>query len=445
MKVTQKKLDGGKILFEGTASVEDVDRAFNYAAFEFANQMGLKPKANMTVQQACKEELGITDLDAQVQGRAIELIGPMVLDKKDISPLFAPTPMPTSEMKRGQKFTFTMTVTLKPDYDLKSYDPIEMTVQPFVPDLSTIDKQIADMADQYAGYEASGEDHPIAKGDTALITIEASINGEPLTGLNTGEDGRPYTAGEGYMPPEFDDGVIGMKPGETKTFSFKAPDWDEEGNTIEVDVDATVTVKELQKKVKPTIDDEWVRNYYPMYRSLDDFRHSMEDNMIKAQREQYEVYLRNQAAYVNSQRFQGKLPDEAYEATAKTLQERMRAQLAEQNMTWEQFVEENGGQNQFQMLMMMETRQTLVTGLALDAVFKKKKLVVSEEDIMDACKSISPREPGRIRKELESSDRNFVLREAAERACAAKYLVEHAIITEATQEEMAAAAAQQQA
>ena len=226
MKVTQKKIDGGKYLLDCVASEEDVSKAFYTASVEFASQMGLRPQKDITVEQACRDQLGITDLDSMVQGRALELIAPMALDKKDIIPLFPPTPMGTTEFKRGKKFAFTMTVTPKPAYELTSYDPVEFTFPPFTPDLSGVDDQIKRIAEQYAGYGTAPEQHEVRKGDTCLISIDAAVDGVPLAGLNT--PGRPYTAGEGYMPPQFDEAVIGMKPGETKTFSFEAPDWDPE-------------------------------------------------------------------------------------------------------------------------------------------------------------------------------------------------------------------------
>ena len=428
MKVTQKKIDGGKYLLDCVASEEDVSKAFYTASVEFASQMGLRPQKDITVEQACRDQLGITDLDSMVQGRALELIAPMALDKKDIIPLFPPTPMGTTEFKRGKKFAFTMTVTPKPAYELTYYDPVEFTFPPFTPDLSGVDDQIKRIAEQYAGYGTAPEQHEVRKGDTCLISIDAAVDGVPLAGLNT--PGRPYTAGEGYMPPQFDEAVIGMKPGETKTFSFEAPDWDPEKGEVMQNVHCTVEVKELQEKQVPEIDDEWVKTYMPMYRSLEDFRHSLEDQFTAMQREQYDNALRGQAAAALTSRFQGSIADEAYEITSKMIQDNLRQEISAQGMTWDQFLEENGGAQQVNMLMMMQTRQQLVTGFALDAVFRKKKLVVSEEDIMDACKNMNPQYPSRVRKELEDTGRNFVLRESAERVCAAKYLVKHAIIHE---------------
>ena len=440
MKVTQKKIDGGKLLLDCVASEEDVSKAFYTASVEFASQMGLRPQKDITVEQACREQLGITDLDSMVQGRALELIAPMALDKKDIIPLFPPTPMGTTEFKRGKKFSFTMTVTPKPNYELSSYDPVEFTYPAFKPDLSGVDDQIAKIAEQYAGYGTATEQHEVRKGDTCLVAIDASVDGVPLNGLNT--TGRPYTTGEGYMPPQFDEQVIGMKPGEVKTFTFEAPDWDADKGEFTQVVDCTVSVKELQEKQVPEINDEWVKTYMPMYRNLEDFRHSLEEQFTAMQREQYNIALQNQAASKISERFEGSIADEAYEITSKMIQENLRKEISAQGMTWDQFVEQNGGAQQINMLMMIQTRQQLVTGFSLDAVFRKKKLVISEEDIMDACKNMNPQYPSRVRKELEETGRNFVLRKSAERLCAAKYLVEHAIIHEPVEEKKEAESAE---
>lgn len=437
MKVTQKKIDGGKILLDCVASEEDVAKAFYTASVEFANQMGLRPQRNVTVEQAVKEQLGITDLDSMVQGRALELIAPMALDKKDIIPLFPPKPMGTTEFKRGKKFAFTLNVTPKPQYELTSYEPVEFTFRPFKADLSGVDQQIAQMAEQYTSFETADEQHEVRSGDTCLIAIEASCDGVPLKGLNT--DGRPYVADAGYMPPQFDAAVLGMMPGETKTFTFEAPDWDpEHGERVQI-VDATVTVKEIQQEVVPEINDEWVKSFMPMYRGVDDLRASIEKQMTDAQREQYDAALRNAAAGALTSRFKGSIADEAYEITSKMIQDRIRQQVTASGMTWEQFEQENGGAQQLNMLMMLETRQQLVMGFCLDAIYRKKKLVVTEEDIMDACKNMNPQYPTQARKELEETGRNFVLREAAERVCAAKYLVKHAIIHEPVKENQEAA------
>ena len=73
-------------------------------------------------------------------------------------------------------------------------------------------------------------------------------------------------------------------------------------------------------------------------------------------------------------------------------------------------------------------RQQLVQGYALDAYYRHFNLSYTDQDVLEVCKSINPRQPERLRKQLEAGGLGFSLRESAQRLCAAKHLVEHADI-----------------
>ena len=98
-------------------------------------------------------------------------------------------------------------------------------------------------------------------------------------------------------------------------------------------------------------------------------------------------------------------------------------------MTYEQFIEQQGGEQQFNMMMMMQTREMLVQGYALDALFRHEKLVLTDEDIEAACRAMNPQQnPKQVRNQMEQSGRGFALREAAERLKANQWLVDHAVV-----------------
>lgn len=426
MKVTQKKLGDGKLQLEAVATPAEVDRALRMAQIGFAQQMGLRPQKDKTIEQIAEESMGIKDLDSVVESSAVEYLAPFAIDKKNIIPAFPPTPMPSSSLKRGQEFAFRLYVMPKPDYELTSYDPVEITVQPLKVDTSEIDKQLAEMAERYAGYETD-EPHVIGKGDSCQLSLKCFRNGEPIPGLTS--DARTYTAGIGLMPDGFDENIIGMNVGETKSFTFEGPGLDDNGNEITEVIECTVTVNETQKKVIPEIDDEWVKTYMPMYKGVEDLRRSMEAELTKYQRQQYDEYVRQIAAAELSNRFQGRIDDAVYESMQKNLIQNLRQQLQQQGMSYDQYVEQNGGQQQFGMMMMMQTRSMLVQGYALDAVFRHEGLILSDEDLDDVCRSMNPQNPRGVREEMEKSGRGFALRESAERMKANKWVVEHAKIT----------------
>ena len=87
MKVTEKKLDDGRILLEAVASTAEVSHALTAAQYRFAQQMGVQPTPGMSVEQAVEKQLGIKDLDAIVQQQAVEYLVPFAIDKRNITPV----------------------------------------------------------------------------------------------------------------------------------------------------------------------------------------------------------------------------------------------------------------------------------------------------------------------------------------------------------------------
>lgn len=426
MKVTEKKLDDGRIQLKATATAEEVGSAFDSAQLAFAQQMNLRPQGDLSIAAVAEKDLGIKDLDSVVQPQVMEQLVPFAIDKKHIIPAFPPQATGESALKRGAEYKFSLTVTPKPEYDLSSYDPVSITVMPFSIDPAEVENEIAQMADRFAEFVAD-DPRPVKSGDNCLLSIEASQDGKPMTGLST--EGRTYTTGAGYMPDGFDENIIGMEVGETKTFTFEGPGIDDEGNETTETVDCTVTVLEIQKRVIPAINDAWVAKNMPMYRDATALRGAITDQITAGRKGEYENYQRQAAAAELAKRFQGRIADEVYESMQQTMLNNMRMELQQQGMTLDQFIEQNGGQQQFQMMMMMQIRETLVQGYSLDAVFRHEKMTLEEEDINEACAMLNPQNPKIAREQMERTGRGFALQEIAERMKANKWLLDHAEVT----------------
>ena len=407
MKVTEKKLDDGRILLEAVASTAEVSHALTAAQYRFAQQMGVQPTPGMSVEQAVEKQLGIKDLDAIVQQQAVEYLVPFAIDKRNITPAFPALPKAAGPLKRGQTFSFEVRVTPKPDYELKSYEPVSITVPPFEIEQAEVEEQIAQIAESYAEF-VSDEPHPVAKGDGFLLALEAFQNGEKMDNLST--EGRTYLTGMGLMPEDFEKHLIGMNVGETKSFSFDLPGMNADDKGV------------------PAIDDEWVAKNLPMYRDAAALRGGITDRLTADRRAQYEAYKLQVAASELAKRFEGRSQDEVYEAMQQTLVSNLRGQLQQQGIPFEQFVQSQGGEQQFGMIMMMQTREMLVQGYALDALFRHEKMTLTDEDIDAACRSMNPQNPDAVKREMQENGRGFALREAAERMKANQWMLDHAIV-----------------
>lgn len=423
MKVTEKKLADGRIRLSAIASTEDVSKAFDTAHRAFAQNMNVFPMPGKTVAQAVEEQLGVKDLDAIVRQQAVECLIPYALDKRNLTPAFPPQAATDEPLRRGKTFSFTLDVTPKPAYELTSYDPVSITVPPLEISPAEIEAQIAQIKESFARY-VSDEPHAVGAEDAFKLSMEATSAGEPLKALCTDE--RMYLMGQGFLSDEFESNVLGMNVGDTKTFTFSLP-----GAQAGKDepIECTVTIKEMLKKEEPELTDEWVSSTMPMYRSVEALRQGIEANIMRERAMQHEAMKMQIAAGELAKRFQGRIADEVYEAVRGQLISEMRANLQQQGIPFEQFVQSQGGDQQFGMMLMLQTRQMVVQGYALDALFRHEKMELSDDDVMAACRNINPQNPDMVKQMAEQSGSMFALREIAERMKANKWLLEHATVT----------------
>ena len=192
--------------------------------------------------------------------------------------------------RRSNSATFTLEMFPKQRYELSSYEPVSITAQPFSVDESLADKQIAQIAEKNAEYVTAAEQHEVRPGDSILISMRSfQEDGTRIPGLSAAS--QTYVCGKGFMPESFDREIIGMKPGEEKSFSFDGPDLDPQGNETSMTVDTTVTVLEIQEEKIPEITDEWLARHLPVFKSVADLRADIASKLEAETKKAYDDYL----------------------------------------------------------------------------------------------------------------------------------------------------------
>lgn len=426
MKVDEKKLDDGSMRLTVDATAKEVDDALERAQTAIASHLGLRPDPGKNVTDALKAHFGVDDIDSVVQPQAVNILVPYALDQKNITPLAQPKALPATGLHRGRPLTFQVDVIPKPHFELSSYEPVRIEVPEFVMPEFDVDEEIRSNFNMYPDFVTAAP-HPVGPDDSCLIAMEMRFEGQRLDGIST--DGRIYSVGKGFMPESFDDNVIGMDVGETKTFSFVGESTDRDGKTVSREYECTVTVKEIKEEVMPELTDEWVRKVMPSYDSIDALRADVAKGMKQQAKHDHEMQVMTIAQTELAERLIGEIPDAAFEPTAASIEATLRNQLSQQGVSLTDFIDEQGGEQNYKIGIMMQAKQTLRCDYALDALFEHENLVLTDEDIDGACAELNPMYPSMVRKEMESTGRGFALREVAARYAASRYLVDNAIIT----------------
>lgn len=276
-----------------------------------------------------------------------------------------------------------------PEYELKSYDPVEFTLPKINITEEMIQASINDMADKVgANYETTSR-KVVGPKDHVEINIAVYKDGEEIEGLTSEQ--RLYSLGEGLMPIDFDRGVVGMKVGEEKEFSFEAPDLDDIENMSMRSFDAKVKVLRVMRKADPEVTDEWVKQYMPMYKSAQDYKASVRVGLEKQAENMLEQEKMQRAAAALAQRFEGKIDDYFYEQTRADLMANYEQQAKSQGMDLEDMLGQQGvDQQQFSMSVMFQVREMLTQGFSLDAWARHYNIEVGEDDMKEFLKLMNP-------------------------------------------------------
>ena len=131
------------------------------------------------------------------------------------------------------------------------------------------------------------KDGTAENGDTVTINFTGTIDGKEFDG-GSAED-YELVLGDGEMIDGFEDGIVGMKSGETKELDLTFPDDYYEDSVAGKAVVFKVTVQKITRPAELT--DEWVTANTD-YKTVDEYRESvkkqLEENAVQAA--EYELY-----------------------------------------------------------------------------------------------------------------------------------------------------------
>ena len=156
----------------------------------------------------------------------------------------------------ADKISFTATFEVFPEVTVPDVKDVEVTKYECELTDENVNKTIDVMRKQRATYNPTEK----AAADTDEVTVDfkGTLDGEAFAG-GTASDYK-FILGAGRMLAEFENGIRGMKPGETKTFPVTFPEnypsKELAGKTVEFEA----TLKAVGEEVLPALDDEFAKS-----------------------------------------------------------------------------------------------------------------------------------------------------------------------------------------
>lgn len=202
-----------------------------------------------------KKQYKSTAREEMVHHELPEFFRAVLIDQK-IDPVAQPQ-ITHLQFEEGTPLKFVAMVEIKPEFELKEYKGIKIKKAKTEVKEEEVDKALEGLREQLAQF-VPVEGRVVKEDDLAVIDFDGKIGGKPFEG---GKATRyPVLLGSGSMLKDFENGLIGVGLGETKTFKITFPQDYGKKDVAGQEAEFTVIVQEIKEKKLPMVDNDFAKD-----------------------------------------------------------------------------------------------------------------------------------------------------------------------------------------
>ncbi len=260
LNIQLEKLSGCKRLINIEVAEEEVNGELESAFREAGRIIRIPGFRKGKVPRAILEARFRETIEEDAFRKVIENSYAAALKEKNISPLAPPqVDVDRDSFKRNKPFKFKVTVEVAPDIDLPDYKGLELERER----LDITDEIVEKVLEQKRQEQSKlipVNDRPALRGDFVILEGESSLEGQRLQSFN----GEIIKLGDGSLPKEVEEKLVGAYPGQTSEIEFTTPE--------QKKVLYRLSVKEIKERRLLVIDDKAGAGGSNPFENLDEIR-----------------------------------------------------------------------------------------------------------------------------------------------------------------------------
>ena len=229
--------------------VRELDKAYNQLK-KSAKVKGFRPGK---VPRSVLERMFKKDVHADVSSRLIQSSFIDAIKQTELNIVGNPELDPP-ELVVDSPYKYDATVEITPEIDDIDFKGLKLKRTLHAASDDEVDIQLKSLQKGMAQQEKISEDRPARKEDFVALDLKGFQNGEPVAEFADAEN-FSLQIGKEIISKDFDDQLIGMKPGDSKAFSVKFDKDFPNEKLAEQEIDFEVVLNEIRKEVLLPIND----------------------------------------------------------------------------------------------------------------------------------------------------------------------------------------------
>ena len=291
MQYTVENVSSVKKTLHIEVPADEVVRELNSAYKELKKRAKVKGFRPGKIPRSVLERLFKKDVHADVSSKLIQSSFMEALKETELKVIGNPQLDPP-ELDASGPYAYDATVEISPEIDDIEYKGLALKRTNYTVSDEEVEAQLKILQKNMADYQKIEESRPIREDDYALINYEGFREGQPFPETAQTENFR-MKIGDGQILKEFDEQIIGMKPGDTKEVNVTFPQDYSNENLAGLDISFRVTLNEIRKEVLPQINDALAKKA-GQYETLDELKKVIVDNLKQGYSKRMEQELHEQ-------------------------------------------------------------------------------------------------------------------------------------------------------
>lgn len=294
-----------------------------------------------------------------------------------------------------QDLTYTATVEVLPELQIKSYTGVSLTkenvdvkdadVEVVVKNLLDSQAELIPAAGGLVGADGKETSRPVRK----LDHVDMNFNGGMVTDTGIEEKAgmkgsRVVEIGSDSLIPGFEENVIGMRSGESKTFRIPFPADYFEKDLAGKEAEFTVTVNEVKEKKVPELTDELAKTFG--YADIADLRKKAHEHLLKEKTGEVDRKLRSELLEHLVEKNPFDVPQALIESQTRALAQDWAQELKRQGLD-DQMIQQ-AIMSEIENLKKRSESQVRAS-LLLETIAEQEKIEVKPEEIDGEFKTLA--------------------------------------------------------
>lgn len=307
-----------------------------------------------------------------------------LLDKKYAETIIKEKLVPVVEPKLeivsmdDNGFEANVTFILDPEVKLGKYKELKVKKDKVKVTKEEIEHEVGHILDRYA--ELVSKDGAVEEGDTAIIDFKGFKNNEAFDGGSA--EGYSLEIGSHSFIPGFEEGIVGMKKGESKDINLTFPEDYMAKELAGQDVVFNVILHDIKKRVIPELTEEFFKDLdMEGVSNKEEFEKVIEEEITAQKEYQAENKFVEELLKKAADNMTIEIDEEIIEAEKDRMYNEFIQKLAMQGVNEELYYTYSGAKKEDILKEMTKEAETRIKyRYLLEAIAKEEKIEVTDEE-----------------------------------------------------------------